>query len=150
MNQIPVSNRSGNATRTLGKYLAVSSLGSIFGIHEQALELRQKRMTLLSENIANAETPNYKSKDLDFKAAMSASQQKLVDLQKTNQGHIEATNAAGNFEVFRSPTNVSADGNTVELHHQQMEFGKESGRFLATVQFIENRVGGIRRALRGE
>ena len=128
----------------------MSNLGSIFGIHEQALGLRQQRMTALSENIANAETPNYKSKDIDFKAAMSASNQKFVDLQKTSKGHMEARNAVGNFEIFRSPINVSADGNTVEMHHQQMEFGKESGRYLATVQFIENRVGGIRRALRGE
>ena len=61
-----------------------------------------------------------------------------------------AKGSAGDFEVFRTPINASPDANTVELHHQQSEFGKESGRYLATVQFIENRVGGIRRALRGE
>jgi flagellar basal-body rod protein FlgB len=135
---------------TLGEILAVSSLDNIFGIHGKALQLRQDRLTVLSENIANAETPSYKSKDIDFKSAMSASSRQLVSLQKTNEGHIETRNAAGNYEVFRNPINVSSDGNTVELHHQQMEFGKESGRYLATVQFIENRVGGIRRALRGE
>ena len=128
----------------------MSSLGSIFGIHAQALGLRQERLTVLSENIANAETPYYKSKDLDFKAAMSASSRQLVSLKKTNDGHIETRNVAGNHEVFRNPINISSDGNTVELHHQQMEFGKESGRYLATLQFIENRVGGIRRALRGD
>jgi len=128
----------------------VSSLGSIFGIHAQALGLRQERLTVLSENIANAETPFYKSKDLDFKAAMSASSRQLVSLKQTNDGHIETKNVAGNYEVFRNPINISSDGNTVELHNQQMAFGKESGRYLATLQFIENRVGGIRRALRGD
>ena len=128
----------------------MSSLGSIFGIHAQALGLRQERLTVLSENIANAETPFYKSKDLDFKAAMSASSRQLVSLKQTNDGHIETKNVAGNYEVFRNPINISSDGNTVELHNQQMEFGKESGRYLATLQFIENRVGGIRRALRGD
>ena len=128
----------------------MSSIGNIFGIHENALLLREKRMRLLSENIANAETPHYKSRDLDFKAAMSASSQQYLGLRKTNKEHLDTRGDFGNFEVFRYPINASPDGNTVELHHQQSEFGKESGRYLATVQFIENRVGGIRRALRGE
>ena len=128
----------------------MSSIGNIFGIHENALLLREQRMRLLSENIANAETPHYKSRDLDFKAAMSASSQQHLGLNKTNKEHLDTRGDLGNFEVFRYPINASPDGNTVELHHQQSEFGKESGRYLATVQFIENRVGGIRRALRGE
>jgi flagellar basal-body rod protein FlgB len=52
--------------------------------------------------------------------------------------------------VYRNPLNPSADGNTVELSVQQSEFGKESARYTATMQFIENRIGGVRRALRGE
>ena len=128
----------------------MSSFDNIFGIHQQALLVREKRMSVLSENIANAETPNYKSRDIDFKAAMSASSNRYMDLQKTNSGHMESSDIGRAFDVFRIPINESADGNTVELHHQQSEFGKESGRYLATVQFIENRVGGIRRALRGE
>ncbi len=105
---------------------------------------------MLSENVANAETPHYKSKDIDFRAAMSASVRDMANLNRTNQSHMESRAVSGNYEVFRNPVNTAADGNTVELHHQQMEFGKESSRYLATVQFIENRIGGIRRALKGE
>ena len=107
-------------------------------------------MKILSENIANAETPHYKSKDIDFKAAMSATSEQVLGLRKTSTEHLDPRGDFGNYETFRHPINASPDGNTVELHHQQSEFGKESGRYLATVQFIENRVGGIRRALRGE
>ncbi|MAI42659.1 MAG: flagellar basal body rod protein FlgB [Gammaproteobacteria bacterium] len=128
----------------------MSTFGNIFGIHEQALQLRQERMRVLSENVANAETPHYKSKDIDFRAAMSASVRDMANLNRTNQSHMESRAVSGNYEVFRNPVNTAADGNTVELHHQQMEFGKESSRYLATVQFIENRIGGIRRALKGE
>jgi len=128
----------------------VSSFGNIFGIHENALLIREQRMKLLSENIANAETPHYKSKDIDFKSAMSASSEQFLGLRKTSAGHLDPRGDFGNYEVFRHPINASPDGNTVELHQQQSEFGKESGRYLATVQFIENRVGGIRRALRGD
>ena len=126
------------------------SFGNLFGIHENALLLRERRMRVLSENIANAETPHYKSKDIDFKAAMSASSEQFLGLHKTNAEHLDTRGDFGNYEVFRSPINSSPDGNTVELHHQQSEFGKESGRYLATIQFIENRVGGIRRAFRGD
>ena len=73
-----------------------------------------------------------------------------IYLQKTNTEHIDLRANFKDYEVFRYPVNMSPDGNTVELHHQQSEFGKESGRYIATVQFIENRVGGVRRALRGE
>lgn len=129
----------------------MSSFSNIFGLHEQALNLRQERMRLLSENIANAETPHYKSRDLDFKAAMNAaSQMSRVSIDQTHASHVGPSIAEGNHVVFRVPMNTAADGNTVELHHQQTEFGKESSRYMATVQFIENRIGGIRRALRGE
>lgn len=128
----------------------MSSFNNIFGIHENALYLREHRMRVLSENIANVETPHYKSRDIDFKAAMSASSSQQLNLQKTDLGHLGQRGGFGNYEVFRRPINASPDANTVELHHQQAEFGKESGRYMATVQFIENRVGGIRRALRGE
>ena len=128
----------------------MSYFSNLFGIHENSLALREQRMRVLSENIANAETPHYKSKDIDFKAAMSASSERFLGLHKTNAGHLDLRGSFGNYEVFRYPINSSPDGNTVELHHQQSEFGKESGRYLATIQFIENRVGGIRRAFRGD
>lgn len=128
----------------------MSVFDSIFGIHEKALLLREKRLSVLSENIANVETPHYKSRDLDFKAAMSASSSQYMGLKTTNVSHMETKGSTRNFDVFRIPISASADANTVELHHEQSEYGKESGRYLATVQFIENRVGGIRRALKGE
>ena len=128
----------------------MSRFENLFGLHENALLLREQRMKVLSENIANAETPHYKSKDINFRAAMSASSEQFLGLHKTNAEHLDPRGSFGNFEVFRSPINSSPDGNTVELHHQQSEFGKESGRYLATIQFIENRVGGIRRAFRGD
>ena len=45
---------------------------SLFGIHGTALELRSQRMGLLASNLANAGTPGYKAKDIDFAAALKA------------------------------------------------------------------------------
>ena len=126
----------------------MSMLDNIFGVHENAVHLRQRRISLLGENIANADTPNYKAKDLDFKALMN--NERSMSTRRTHDMHIDHTGGSKNGLIYRIPNNPAADGNTVELNFQQAEFGKESARYTATLQFLENRIGGVRRALRGE
>ena len=126
----------------------MSMLDNIFGVHENAVQLRQRRIGLLGENIANADTPNYKAKDLDFKALMN--NERSMSTRRTHDMHIEHAGGSKNGLIYRVPNNPAADGNTVELNFQQAELGKESARYTATLQFLENRIGGVRRALRGE
>ena len=126
----------------------MSMLDNIFGVHENAMQLRQQRLSLLGENIANADTPNYKAKDLDFKALIN--NERLMSTRRTHELHIDHAGGNTNGLIYRVPNNPAADGNTVELNFQQAEFGKESARYTATLQFLENRIGGVRRALRGE
>jgi flagellar basal-body rod protein FlgB len=126
----------------------MSMLDNIFGVHENAMQLRQRRLSLLGENIANADTPNYKAKDLDFKALMN--NERSMSTRRTHELHIDHAGGSKNGLIYRVPNNPAADGNTVELNFQQAEFGKESARYTATLQFLENRIGGVRRALRGE
>ena len=123
-------------------------LDNIFGVHEQAVQLRQRRISLLGENIANADTPNFKAKDLDFKALMN--NERSMSARRTHDMHIDHKLGNKSGLVYRVPNNPAADGNTVELNFQQAEFGKESARYTATLQFLENRIGGGRKALRGE
>jgi flagellar basal-body rod protein FlgB len=126
----------------------MSMLDNIFGVHENAMQLRQRRLSLLGENIANADTPNYKAKDLDFKALID--NERSMSTRRTHELHIDHAGGSKNGLIYRVPNNPAADGNTVELNVQQAEFGKESARYTATLQFLENRIGGVRRALRGE
>ena len=112
------------------------------------MQLRQRRLSLLGENIANADTPNYKAKDLDFKALID--NERSMSTRRTHELHIDHAGGSKNGLIYRVPNNPAADGNTVELNFQQAEFGKESARYTATLQFLENRIGGVRRALRGE
>ena len=123
-------------------------LDNVFGVHETAIGVRQRRLGLLGENIANADTPNYKAKDLDFKALIN--NERSMSTRRTHESHIDHSGGARNGLVYRVPNNPAADGNTVELNYQQAQFGKESARYTATLQFLENRIGGIKRALRGE
>ena len=120
-----------------------------FGIHEQAVAVRNKRMELIAANIANADTPHFKARDLDFKKILAASDP--APMAATNVRHFgtgETENPNG--LVYRVPYNSSVDGNTVEIAVEQAQYGQAAADYQATLQFLESRVGGIRRALRGE
>jgi len=121
------------------------------GIHERSLKLREHRMEVLSANMANADTPQYKARDIDFASAMKGAQSQM--LSATQSGHVESADMAemGSFNlVYRVPFNRSFDGNTVEYSVEQAKFGKASADFQASLTFFENRVASIRKALRGE
>jgi flagellar basal-body rod protein FlgB len=116
-----------------GKTMSASD--SLFGIHATALLLRQQRMGVLASNIANAATPNYKARDLDFGAA----------LQLAGRGQI-----ADSAIRFRVPTQMSLDGNTVELATEQIAFAENALAYRSTLSFLQGRINTLTRALRGE
>ncbi|MFC0683349.1 flagellar basal body rod protein FlgB [Novosphingobium clariflavum] len=111
----------------------------LFGIHAEALELRSRRMGLIASNIANAATPGYKAKDIDFTAAL-----------KSAETGSDLDVAAGRATQFRVPVMPSLDGNTVELQNEQIAFSENAVGYSATLQFIRARVDTVTRALRGD
>ena len=120
----------------------------IFGDTAKAMRLRSKRMELISANIANADVAGYKAKDIDFKKMMS--KEMAGSLRSTHQNHYSENDPSNPRYVYRVPINPAIDGNTVEVNYEQGQFGRETTRYAATLQFLESRVGGIRRALKGE
>ena len=109
---------------------------SLFGVHGAALEVRSQRMGVLASNIANASTPNFKARDVDFQAA-------LQSLEGGRDGIAAATK-------YRVPTQTSMDGNTVELNHEQTAFAENAVQYQTTLSFLNGRIGQITRALKGE
>ncbi len=112
---------------------------TLFGIHGAALELRSQRMGLLTSNIANASTPGYKARDIDFAAALKAK----LSGASTDQ-------AMSNATQYRAPVMPSLDGNTVEMGTEQLAFGQNAVSYSATLAFISGRVDTITRAIKGE
>ncbi|MCB2088033.1 MAG: flagellar basal body rod protein FlgB [Sphingomonadaceae bacterium] len=112
---------------------------SIFGIHGAALELRSQRMGMITSNIANAATPGYKAKDIDFAAALDA-----------RLSGADADRAIGTATRYRVPVMPSLDGNTVELSTEQIAFAENSVAYSATLEFVRGRVATVTRALKGE
>ena len=122
---------------------------SAFGIHERALGVRSQRMEVLARNIANADTPNYKAQDVDFKAMLKEA--KTEYLTATNDKHYAGLQEApDNGMRFRTPFNSSFDGNTAEMNVEQAQYGKAASEYQATLQFLESRISGLRKAMRGE
>lgn len=111
----------------------------LFGIHGAALELRSHRMGLLTSNIANAATPGYKARDIDFPAAL-----------KARISGADGAQAAASATRFRVPLMSSADGNTVELGDEQLAFAENAVAYSATLSFVQGRVETVTRALKGE
>ncbi|PEQ14457.1 flagellar basal-body rod protein FlgB [Novosphingobium sp. PC22D] len=111
----------------------------IFGIHGTALELRSQRMGVLASNIANAATPGYKARDIDFAAALQAS-----------EGGAGIDDAAARSMRYRTPVMPALDGNTVELQNEQLAFSENAVGYAATLDFIRGRVDTLTRAIRGE
>lgn len=113
--------------------------GSLFGIHGDALQLRSQRLGLITSNIANAGTPGYKARDIDFAAALKA-REKGASLG-------QAANGAAQYRV---PVMPALDGNTVEMATEQTAFAENAVAYQATLSFIRGRIDTLTRALKGE
>jgi flagellar basal-body rod protein FlgB len=117
----------------------VAGADQLFGMHGNALALRSQRLALLASNIANAATPGYKARDLDFgKALSAASEGTSVD------------QAAGDALRYRVPLEPSVDGNTVELSTEQTIFAENAVQYRTTLSFLEGRINTVMQALKGE
>ena len=118
--------------------------------YSSALQLRGRRNNILASNIANAATPNYKARDLDFEVELARSLS-VGPIKKSNDAHISVAskNLPGQVQ-YRKPLQPSMDGNTVELAVEQMEFAENSVRYQTTLNFINGKLQGLMSAIRGE
>ena len=115
-----------------------------------ALNIRNKRNDIIASNIANAATPNYKARDINF----------LDEFKKvTNTGEIKTTHSnhipTKNYNIsgkafYRDPIIASLDGNTVELSVEQMQFAENTMKYQTTLKFLNGKITKMLSAIRGE
>jgi len=123
---------------------------SYLGVHGDLLSLRSKRNDILASNIANAATPHFKARDVDFEAELD---QIAGDagLSTSDPRHIPMMLSANNSRLkYRVPTNPALDGNTVELAVEQMQFSENVVRYQTTLSFLNRRISGLTSAIKGE
>tara|TARA_X000000368_G_scaffold211646_1_gene167266 strand:+ start:53 stop:439 length:387 start_codon:yes stop_codon:yes gene_type:complete len=120
------------------------------GFHASALQLRSRRNEMLASNIANAATPNFKARDIDFDTELKRIN-KIGNVETTNSTHFSSIQKRiGKDSVYRLPIHPSLDGNTVEMAVEQMQFSENVMRYQTTLSFLNNKIAGLRSAIKGE
>lgn len=127
----------------------IDRIGQDFNFYQQALDLRQQRQEILASNIANADTPNYKARDVDFGASLKQALgrdglPRLPDtaLTLTSARHIpaQARSEAPSGELYRVPFQPSLDGNTVEMDVERVQFADNTQHYQTDLQVLNQRI----------
>ena len=121
------------------------------GIHENALKIWTTRARVLAANIANADTPGFLARDVDFKAVLSrfAGESKPLTLTATDTRHLPTDGAAARA-LYRIPSQPAMDGNSVDLQQEQGAFAQNAVHYQATLQFIQDRIHMLQQAIGGD
>ncbi len=119
--------------------------------YEQALAFRAKRNEVVSSNIANADTPNYKARDFSFTDALSNAQTHTLNMKQTSDLHQKAwgTSMTDSRLMYRVPMQSSLDGNTVETDVEQAAFAENAVQYRASLRFLDGYIRSIKFALKG-
>lgn len=133
-----------------------SRIDDALHFNQTALSLRAARQELLASNIANADTPNFKAKDIDFasalKGAISGSSPKLA-MAATAQAHLsnagDGNSVMGEPVKYRTAAQPSADGNTVDMDVELAQFADNALRYEASVKFVSDDIKKILTAIQG-
>jgi flagellar basal-body rod protein FlgB len=137
----------------------IGKLDDFFRFHETALSLRSQRQELLASNIANADTPNYKARDVDFASALQASLARAgapaTPLTTTNAAHVPKGAADGSQladgtpVLYRGVVQGAVDGNTVDMDVERNQFADNALRYEAGITMINGQVHAMMNAIQG-
>ena len=132
------------------------SFDKAFGIHQYTIGARSARAEVLAANIANADTPGYKARDLDFSAALEQAQSRTQSgfaLATSDARHIQggsSSSLAGNVK-YRVPNQPdTGDGNTVDVQQERSSFMENGLEYQASLEFLNSRISGLLKAIKGD
>lgn len=130
-------------------------IGEEFRFYQEAINLRQRRQEVLAANIANADTPHYKARDVEFSQALKAAMQHskagrpATELALTSVRHIpgKAHMPDAASLLYRQPLQPSLDGNTVDMDTERVQFADNTQRYQADLALISARIKSMMSAL---
>lgn len=127
------------------------SFDKALGIYQHALPLLAERSELIMSNLANAETPGYKARDIDFKATLAEIDRAMSAKGASSSVRQGRLDDALDAEIkYRIPLQPSNDGNTVDPHIERAEFTKTSLQYLFHLNSLSGTIKSLRSAIRGE
>jgi flagellar basal-body rod protein FlgB len=130
----------------------VNRLTSQLDFQAQALTLRAERQRVIASNIANADTPGYQARDLDFSTALQAATSQLpaggqvgqmASMAVTQRGHMALAGGATATEAalrYATPSQTNLDSNSVDMDRERASFAENSVKYEATLRFINSHV----------
>lgn len=133
----------------------VSKLDQTINFHRQALGLRSYRQEVLAANIANADTPNYKARDIDFNSALQKAlvgkSESSLSLATTSSLHLAGTGSTGPAPLlYEKEFQPSADGNTVNMDVERSKFAENAIQYEASLNFISGQFKTMLSAIQGQ
>jgi flagellar basal-body rod protein FlgB len=145
------SNEKTPKNNSLGKGgTSMKGISEYLNVHSNALAVRSRRNNILASNIANAATPNFKARDIDFQSEIRKVESEGA-VRATNPLHIKASlQGPTGTMLYRDPVSPSRDGNTVEMNVEQMEFSENVIRYQTSLTFLNNKISGLLSAIKGE
>lgn len=127
-------------------------INQVFAPHERVMSLAGRRLDLLAANMANADTPNYKARDIDFKAALAAADSGAGSrLATTRSGHIQGVGGGSSHPatLYRIPEQPSLDGNTVDAQKESAAIAETATRYQASLSLLDMQIRNLRMAITG-
>jgi flagellar basal-body rod protein FlgB len=124
---------------------------SVFGLNAPALALWQRRSEVIASNLANADTPGYQARDLDFRSALqqASGESNQLPLSTPTAGQIQPNGSDGEQLKYRTPMQPSMDGNTVDTQVEQAAFAANTVHYQASLSFINGSIQTLRLAING-
>jgi len=122
-----------------------------FGLHPQSLEVRSKQAEVIAGNIANADTPGYKAKGMDFQKMLSqAAKNQQSGMSRTHEKHFDVRIESNDGLEFRIPNQPdTGDGNTVDVQVERNLYLDNSMHYQASLQFLTGKIKGLKKAITG-
>jgi len=136
----------------------IDKLDNELRFQQDAMSLRAERQQVLANNIANADTPNYRARDFDFAAELASSlstgrsPSRGMSLATTSDRHLQASHHGSSVHelLYRVPDQPSLDGNTVDMDRERAQFADNSVRYQASLTFLNNRLQSLKTAMQSE
>ncbi|GLQ47356.1 flagellar basal body rod protein FlgB [Dyella lipolytica] len=128
-----------------------NTLDNVFGLSGQALEVWQRRSEVIASNIANADTPNYQARDLDFRQVLqqASGDSSNLALSTPSAGQVDPMTQSTDQLKYRVPLQPSMDGNTVDTQVEQSSFAGNMVHYQASLSFINSAIQTLRLAING-
>lgn len=128
------------------------SFEKAFGILPASINVRTQNAEVIAGNIANADTPGYKAKGMDFKSALAqAASRQEMGMSRTHEKHFDVRTEMNNGVQYRVPNQPdTGDGNTVDSQVERNLYLENSMHYQASIQFMNSKIKGLKKAITGQ